>query len=135
MLPVGWAPAKNTLLRRYGIGQVAPSLPAQDETPPEGKLHVGRDHIFLVQHHIPSGWNIVDAHQMLLRWHRGSWWGERTSRNQKGRVWATSFPGYCYFIFWLHHHKERWMVLHAPEGVCVLGSYVCREGGESVRAR
>ena len=22
--------------------------------------------------------------------------------------------------FWLHHHKERrWVVLHAPEGVCV----------------
>lgn len=112
-LPVGWAPAQNTLLRGYGVGQVTSSRPAQDETPPEGKLHVGRDHVFLVQCRIPRGWNTVDAHQMLPRRHRGSWRGERMSRNQKGRVRAACFPGYCYFIFfWLHHHKERrWAVL------------------------
>lgn len=34
-------------------------------------------------------------------------------------------PGHRFFwifllYFWLHHHKERrWVVLHAPEGVCV----------------
>ena len=32
--------------------------------------------------------------------------------------------------FWLHHHKERrWVVLHAPEGVCVCVC-VCVRGRE-----
>lgn len=38
--------------------------------------------------------------------------------------------------FWLHHHKERrWVVLHAPEGVCVcvLGRKVLTSVREGAR--
>lgn len=139
-LPAGRAPAKNTLLRGDGVGQVASSLPAQDETPPEGKLHVGRDHIFLVQRRIPSGWNIGNAHQMLIKCYPGGIvdpGGEKELPDtRKEECGPPVFLGIATLFFWLQSSRRKAVGgSHAPEGVCVVGSYACREGGESVRAR